>query len=83
MEVTAYNPVKGRLETMDIELTDENATWFNDCLNNHDIHKITDTKNGLLISEFGYSYPFWIEGKSRGDIDFSKEEARALIQIYE
>jgi len=28
MEVTVYNPQKGRLETVDIEITDENTTWF-------------------------------------------------------
>jgi len=83
MEITAYNPNKGRLETFNVEITDENTTWFDDCLNNYDIHKITDIKDGLLISEFGYSYPIWIGGKSRQDIDFNKEKARVLIQMLE
>lgn len=83
MEITAYNPYKGRLETLDVEITDKNTTWFDDCLNNYDIQKITDIKEGLLISEFGYSYPIWIGGKSRQDIDFNKEKARVLIQTHE
>ena len=28
MEQTVYNPQKGRLETIDINFTDENTTWF-------------------------------------------------------
>jgi len=60
MKITAYNTFKGRLETMDVEITDKNTTWFDDCINNNDTYKISDTKNGLLISEFGYTYPVWI-----------------------
>ena len=28
MEITAYNPQKGRLETLEVEQTEENTTWF-------------------------------------------------------
>lgn len=28
MECTVYNPQKGRLETLEVEFTQENATWF-------------------------------------------------------
>jgi hypothetical protein len=28
MEMTVYNPQKGRLETIDTVLTEENTTWF-------------------------------------------------------
>lgn len=83
MEITAYNMFKSRLETIEVEITDTNTTWFDDCINNHDIHKISDIKNGLLISELGYTYPVLIAGKSRQDINFDKEEARTLIQMYE
>ncbi len=31
MEVTVYNPQKGRLETIDMLFTDENTTWFDRC----------------------------------------------------
>jgi len=28
METAVYNPQKGRLETIDVEFTHDNATWF-------------------------------------------------------
>ncbi len=28
MELTVYNPQKGRLETLEVEFTDDNTTWF-------------------------------------------------------
>jgi len=28
MEMTVYNPQKGRLETIDAVLTEQNTTWF-------------------------------------------------------
>jgi hypothetical protein len=37
METTVCNPQKGRLETIDIEFTTENTTWFDDCEDNHGI----------------------------------------------
>lgn len=42
MEMTVYNPQKGRLETIDAEFTDKNTTWFGNCLDDQDIHMITD-----------------------------------------
>ena len=30
MEQTVYTPQKGRLETINIDFTDENTTWFDD-----------------------------------------------------
>lgn len=83
MEITVYNPEKGRLETLDAEMTDKNTTWFADYESNDDIQKIADIGNGLLISEFNYSYPIFIDGKSRRDVSFNKDEARALKQMYE
>lgn len=82
METTIYNSLKKRLETIKFEFTDKNTTWFDDCTDDHDIHMITDTDDGLLISELGYNYPFWIDGASRADIDYSKQKARELIALY-
>jgi len=31
MEQTVYNPQKGRLETINIDFTDETTTWFDEC----------------------------------------------------
>ena len=35
MELAVYNPQKGRLETIDATFTDENTTWFENCVNEH------------------------------------------------
>jgi len=35
MRLTAYNPQKGRLETIDVEFTDMNTTWFEDSFHAH------------------------------------------------
>jgi hypothetical protein len=37
MEMTVYNPQKGRLETIDTNLTDENTTWFDNCTKTHQV----------------------------------------------
>jgi len=82
MEITIYNSLKSRLETINCEFTDKNTTWFDDCTDDHDIHTITDVDGGLLISECGYNYPFWIDDASRAGIDYSKQKARELRALY-
>jgi len=49
MEITITNPQKGRLETIDIEFTDQNTTWFEDCEMANEVYKITDFEGCLLI----------------------------------
>ena len=83
MQITVYNPQKGRMETIDAELTKDNTTWFSNFRNNHDITKITDIDGGILISEFDYSYPFLIYDVSRADIDFNQRKAKQLRRRYE
>ena len=83
MQITVYNPQKGRLETMDAEFTRDNTTWFNDCRNTHDISMITDIDGDILVREYGYSYPFIIYGLSRSDIDFDQRKAKQLRCQYE
>ena len=51
-EITIYNSLKCRLETIDFEFTDKNTTWFDDCANDQDIYMITDVFCGLLIREY-------------------------------
>jgi hypothetical protein len=75
MEMTVYNPQKGRLETINTDLTDENTTWFN-CKHDHDIFSISDFEGGLLIKEYGYSSPIYIYDLSRADIGFSQKRAK-------
>jgi len=71
MEITIANPQKGRLETINIEFTDENTTWFEGCEMGHEVYKITDFEECLLISQFGYYYPILIYEKSRAGICLS------------
>jgi hypothetical protein len=82
MELCAYNPQKGRLETIEVEMTDRNTTWFDNCLNNQDIYTITDFEGGLLISEFSYDYPVWIYDVSRAEIGYDQMKARGLMTRY-
>ena len=77
MEMTVYNPQKGRLETIDAVFTDENTTWFENCVNEHDIHMITDFEGGLLIKECGYDYPTLIYDVSRADVGYDKRKAKS------
>jgi hypothetical protein len=51
METTVYNPQKGRLETIDVEITKENTTWFDDYETGDEIYTITDVNGDLLVGE--------------------------------
>jgi hypothetical protein len=81
MEMTIANPQKGRLETINIEFTEENTTWFEGCDKQDDVYRITDFEGGLLISESGYSYPILIYEQSRAEIDFDRTKARQLRKM--
>ena len=82
MGITVYNPHKGRLETIDVVFTKENTTWFDEYTDNHDIYTITDWQGGLLIKEFGYTYPLYVYDISRADIGYDHSRARALHSQY-
>ena len=82
MEVTVYNPQKGRLETIDAVFTDKNTTWFDNCAKGHEIYTITDFEGDLLIREFGYVYPVRIYNMSRADIGFDQRKAEQLKTLY-
>ena len=71
MQITIYNFSKQRLETIDLQISEENTTWFDDDSYDHDIHMITDFEGGLLISPWGYEYPLWIEESCRAAVDYS------------
>lgn len=81
-EITIYNTEKSRLETIHLEFTDQNTTWFDDGVNDQDVHMITDVFGGLLIKECGYNYPLWIDGVSRAQIGFSPHKAFELKASY-
>jgi hypothetical protein len=82
METTVYNPQKGRVETIAMEFTKDNTTWFDNCRNPHDIYMITDFEGGLVIREFDYTYPVWIYETSRADIGYSRKKARQLLRMH-
>jgi len=81
MEITIANPQKGRLESIDIEFTDENTTWFEDCEKDDEVYMITDFEGFLLISQFGYYSPVLIYDESRTGISYDKNKARELIGL--
>jgi len=82
MEETVYNPQKGRLETISVNFTDENTTWFDDCEDSHGIFSITDLQGGILIKEADYTYPLYVYDISRADIGHDHGKARALHKQY-
>jgi len=83
MEMRVYNPQKTRFERIDTEFTDENTTWFENCVDDEDIYMITDFEGGILISEFGYGRPVWIYDVSREDIGHDQQKAKELIDSCE
>ena len=85
MKFTAYNPQKGRLETLDVDLTAENTTWFKNSGKGCAVYvsTITDFDGGLLIKTFDNNYPIWLYDISRVDIDYSQKKAKELMQPHQ
>ena len=83
MGTTVYNPQKGSLETIEVEFTNDNTTWFSQCKDSADIAMITDFAGDILISEFNYTYPVRIYDTSRADIDYDQKKAKRLKRRYE
>jgi len=77
-EMTVYTPEKGRLETISVEVTSENTTWFDASRAHDDIAMITDWHGDLLISGHDRDYPLRIYDVSREDIGHSRRQAKAL-----
>jgi len=82
MEMTVNNPQKGWLETIDVELTEENTTWFDTSADDRKIYIITDVEGDLLISEPGYTYPLRIYDMSIADIGYNPKKATELERQY-
>ena len=78
MEETVYNPQKGRLETIKVEYTEENTTWFDSNDSREDIYMITDFAGGLLIKKCDYTYPVWIYDVSRAEINNDPNKAKEI-----
>jgi len=83
MEIAVYNPQKGRLETIEVEFTNDNTTWFSQYKNDVNISMITDFNGDILISDFAFAYPFRIYNTSRADIGYDQKKAEQLRRRYE
>ena len=82
MEKTVYNPHKGRLETINIDFTDENTTWFDSYENIEEIYMVTDFEGGLIIGGCNYDYPIFVYDISRSDINDDIKKALDLKKTY-
>jgi hypothetical protein len=78
MKITVCNIAKTRLETIDIDITKDNTTWFEDSTENRGIRTLTDFEGSLLISEYNYDYPVLIYNATRKDIDCDIHKALEL-----
>ena len=81
MQMTIYNTAKQRLETIDIEITEENSTWVDDGVDTDSVLRITDFEDGLLIEQCNYNYPIWLYDISRADIGHNRHRAQELLTI--
>jgi hypothetical protein len=78
-EITIYNTLISRYETVRFEFTPENTTWFDGC-EDYVIYRIADAFGGLLIHETGYDYPVLIDDVSRSDIGRNQKKALKLLR---
>ena len=77
-DITIYNTLKGRLETVNFKFTTENTTWFDD-IEGYEIYRIADAFGGLLIQETGYTYPILFGDVSRSDIGNNQNKVLELL----
>ena len=82
MKMTVCNIAKSRLETIDIDITEDNTTWFEDISKNKGIRMLTDFEGCLLVSEYNYDYPVLIYNITRKDIDCNIHKALELKQSH-
>ena len=82
METTIYNSAKSRVETIIIDITEKNSTWFDGVTQSDDVYRITDFKGGLLIKKNNYEYPVWINGVSRADVGHDRLKAQRILRSF-
>lgn len=83
-EILAYNPNKGRNETIRVHFDQENTTWFDDYFSAKEIYSLTDIDGGgLLIREAAYKIPLLLTELSRAAINSDPRKARKLIRYHE
>ena len=82
MDIVIYNTQKHRIETVAVNITDKNTTWFDDNFGTDgSIRQITDFKGGIIITKNSYEYPVWIGGVTREEIGHSDQEVAKLLAI--
>jgi hypothetical protein len=81
MEVTGYNPQKGRLETIEALITEDTTTWFDSTRNPDSIRMITDLNDGLLITDNSWNYPVIVYDVTRKSINYSRKKAGKLRKL--
>lgn len=79
MDVIAYNPQKGRLETITVHFVEDTTTWFDDTASPESVSMITDLDGALLITRDGRGYPVIIYDVSRKGINYSRKKAGKLF----
>jgi hypothetical protein len=75
-EITIYNTLKGRHETVHFEFTTENTTYFEVSA----VYRMADAFGGLLIQESGYSYPVLVGDVSRAEIGDNEEKVLEVLR---
>lgn len=80
MEVTAYEPHKCRLETIETLFTEDTTTWFNSMRSPNSIRMFTDLNNNLLITDNSRNYPVIIYDTTRKSINYSRKKAGKLFK---
>lgn len=78
--ITIFNTLKGRYETVSFEFAPENTTWF-DGNETYDVYRIADGFGGLLIQQTAYTYPVLIGDVSRSDIGNNEQKALDLLRL--
>jgi hypothetical protein len=80
MVVTAYNPQKGRLETITAHLGKDTTTCFAGTGSPESVTMITDLDGDLLITCDSRNYSVIIYDTSRKSINYSREKAGKLLK---
>lgn len=80
MEITIYNSAKSRIETIHVDITEENSTWFDDLPQDDAVYRITDCNGGLLIAKSTYEYLVWVQDVSRTDVDHDSQKVQKILR---
>jgi len=80
MEIIVFNLRKGRLETIQMNFSHDNTTWFDGPDDSGDIRMITDFYDDLLVTFIGRDYPLILPEVSRAAAGFSQKEVKKLLQ---